>query len=84
MPISQKTILAIYGELLGVMEAADAAFEAASQPTLVPGLGGEALDPVKALEGIRRRSNRAVQEAIRLMLRDEPKLEVDPISGKVR
>lgn len=83
VPISQKTILIIYGLLVELAEYTESALDSVEQPAFMPGLAGSTVDPVVALEGLRKRAWDAQREAVELLLRDDPKVEINPITGRL-
>lgn len=81
MPISQKTILAIYGNLCELADACEVSLQALLQPDLLdPSSGG----PAKAetiVRDLRQRAYDAQREAISAMLADDPTISVNPLTG---
>ncbi len=83
MPISQVTMLLVYGMLCDLVEEVQAAADALRQPTLL----AEAQEPQEAalalLDGLRARSYDLHRAAIAAMLQDDKKLKIHPLTGRV-
>ena len=84
MPISQKTILAIYGDLCDVVEAIERLRQAALQGDLFLA-DAEARARVETLvQEAYRVAYDAQRAAIEHMIADEPAIAVHPLTGRLK
>jgi hypothetical protein len=82
MPISQATILAIYGDLCDLVEKIETTYNQAHQPDLFAG-AKDANEAVRlALGNLLVAAKGAQEDAIAGLLRDEPTIHVNPITGR--
>lgn len=83
MPISQATILAIYGDLCDLVEKIETVKNQATQPDLwwQPGELQPAL--IKQIEALYASAHDAQRQAITHIMADEPKLHVHPLTGRI-
>lgn len=83
MPISQETILAIYGDLCDLVEKIETLHDQAFEPDLFTthtGRWAVVLDEIKAL---RASSHDAQQQAIAHMMHDDREIRPNPITGRL-
>lgn len=83
MPISQATILAIYGDLCDLVEKIDTAHTQATEPDLFMSLEGRASAVFIGLEQLKAAAHDAQRQAIAHIISDDPRLEVNPITGRL-
>jgi hypothetical protein len=84
MPISQKTVLALYGELHQLAYATEDAYNAlyeALGDIQEPQAAQKVLAIIAALRG---RATAAERAAIDTLMTDAPRLGVNPITGEIR
>lgn len=83
MPISQATILAIYGDLCDLVEKIETLHHQAFEPGLFSAhiKRGPAID--RGIENLLASAKDIHQQAIVHMLKDEPQLEMNPITGRI-
>lgn len=84
MPITQKTVLALYGELHQLAYATEDAYN-----LLYEALGGiqepqAAAQLLRIITALRQRATEAERAAIDTVLTDAPRLGVNPITGEIR
>jgi hypothetical protein len=83
MPISQKTILSIYGDLCTLVEGLEALREAANEPDMFIAAEGRLTALLAALEALAASGHRLQQSAIEEIVGEAPEYEVNPITGRI-
>lgn len=83
MPISQRTMLTIYGNLCDVLEAVERLHMQASQGELFEATTATAERTRAMVAEAYRIAYRAQRQAIDQILHDEPEIEVNPLTGRL-
>lgn len=83
MPISQKTILAIYGNLSQLAELVAKVRQNSMAADKRTGATRTLRETLEALEHLDTLAADMQREAIDLMLHDEPALKINPINGEI-
>lgn len=83
MPITQKTILALYGELHALSYAVEAAYNEIAEAQKTYSDFGLARSGVRTLEELRSKATQAERAAIEVILEDAPKIQINPITGDI-
>jgi hypothetical protein len=83
MPISQATILAIYGDLVDLVEKIETLRMQAFEPDLFSDRWTRQEAVYKGIKHLRQVSHEIQKQAIEHILADEPGLAVNPITGRI-
>lgn len=83
MPISQKTILAIYGDLCDLCEKVETLANQATQLELFPDVTSREEHVRLQVVNLWQSAKAAQEDAIRAILGEAPELEVNPLTGRV-
>jgi hypothetical protein len=83
MPISQETILLIYGDLVDLVEKIETLAGQASQPDLFTTPGQRRAAVYKSLAALNRAAKDVHRQAIAHLLADGPEYEVNPLTGRL-
>lgn len=83
MPISQATILAIYGDLCDLVEKVETLRMQAFEPDLFEGDQSRWKAVCKGIEHLRAVSVDIQKQAIAHIMADDPKLSVNPLTGRL-
>lgn len=83
MPISQKTILAIYGDLCDLVEKIETLASQATQLELFPDVSSREEHLRLQALNLHVAAKSAQEDAIRAILGEAPELEVNPLTGRV-
>lgn len=83
MPITQATLLAVYGEVSRIADAIEKTLDIVhDDPALdLASTTGEAL--YTHLNRLRRISTDAQREALKTLMRDDPTIHANPITGRI-
>lgn len=83
MPISQKTVLIIYGLLAELAEASEKTLGRLTQPDLLEERPTGLPDALEGIRGLNLRAQKAQREAIAAIMGDDAGISVNPITGKL-
>lgn len=83
MPISQKTILAIYGDLCDLVEKIETLANQATQLELFPDVSSREEHVRLQVVNLWTSAKAAQEDAIRAVLGEAPELEVNPLTGRI-
>lgn len=83
MPISQATILAIYGDLCDLIEKIETLDRQAFQPGLFDSPKERTKRVYDAIGMLRASAAQVHRQAINHITRDDPALELNPITGRL-
>lgn len=83
MPISQKTVLAIYGELCDLADMAEKLRNLAAQGDLFTAPRVRRLEVEADMRKLLLRVDTAQRNALAAILHDEPDTEVNPLTGRL-
>ena len=82
MPISQKTILAIYGDLCDLVEKIETLANQATQLELFPDTSSREEALRLTAVNLHASAKAAQEDAIRAILGEAPEIEINPITGR--
>lgn len=83
MPITQATILAIYGDLCDLAEKLETLANQATQPELFPAEGTREGALIQGILSIDQAAKEAQRQAIEHMMRDDRKIRPNPLTGRL-
>lgn len=83
MPISQATILAIYGDLCDLVEKVETLHNQMTQPDLFTKRSDRNAAMHKGLQAIFEAAKASQRDAINHMMADDPEIEVNPLTGRL-
>jgi len=83
MPISQATILAIYGDLVDLVEKIETLANQATQPGLFDEDAHRNRTVIEGVLALERSAKDAQREAIAHVMAEAPELAVHPLTGRI-
>ncbi len=82
MPISQLTVLALYGELRNLVLSIERETYAMAAAEKLPGHGGMRTARIESLTRLKAAAMSAEQGAIAVILTDAPAIDINPLTGE--
>lgn len=82
MPISQATILSIYGSLCDLVDSIDVINSLGLQPDLFEGAESAQARLVQCIVAAHRLAHASQRAAIAEIMRDDREVQIDPITGR--
>jgi len=83
MPISQATILAIYGDLCDLVEKIETLANQGTQPGLFDGPGSREGAIIEGVLALHRSAKEAQVTAIAHMMADDSEIQPNPLTGRL-
>lgn len=83
MPITQATLLMIYGQLNDLLSEAERAVNNVQEQHSKHGPRAAGLAAIVELKALRRAADNAQRTAVGHMLADDPSIEINPLTGEI-